>query len=213
MKSTIGAIVFFLAIMFLLQTTQAAEPTEAEMEAFQAATAIYEQNTGFAPPTEQIDPAAPPKTPEELAQETATAFQAFIADFPESELRDAAQHRIGWVWFEAGDLEQAKTEFAKLAVDYPNSTLADDAKYQIAFIDYTSNNLETALKGFQDFIAEYEGNPVLELNHKVPFAYFMVGECYRKMNDMEKARVKFQEMIDKYPKHSQNKLAMKRIKP
>jgi TolA-binding protein len=33
------------------------------------------------------------------------------------------------------------------------------------------------------------------LSHKVPFAYFMTGECYRKMDDMDNARAKWNELI------------------
>jgi len=206
-------LVFILLAMIVAVATlsYAMEPTQAESDAYSAAMKLYEQGTGMsmAPPA-GTDPSP---TPQELKAQAITAFKNFVTTYPQSELCHSAQYQIGWIYFEIGDYVSAKTELQKVIANYPTSLLVDDARYQIAFIEFTTNNYEVALAGFNGVITDYEHNENEALNHKVPFAYFMVGDCCRMMNNMTSARAKWNEVIQKFPTHSQAGRAYKRLNP
>jgi TolA-binding protein len=212
MNKTVTIITIALMLLCTFSIAKATEPTAEEITAFQAAMALYEQS--MQQPTDfPEDPENPPPTPEELKQQAILAFQDFITTYTESGARHMLQNYIGWCYFELGDNTNAKAEFNKVITDYPGSELVDDAYYQIAFIDFQSADYETALTGFNGVITDYEGNTNEALSHKVPFAYFMAGECYRKMDEMDNARAKWNELIAKFPTHSQAGRAEKRLSP
>lgn len=206
-------ITVLMAVLILATTIPAyAEPTQEEFDALHAARELYSQSMTMEE-EQAYDPDNPPPTPEERMQPVIDAFTGFIATYPESELSASAQNSIAMYYFDLDDSETAKIELVKVIDNYPGSDFVDDAKYQIAFIDFTLNDYETALSGFESVITEFEGNANEALSHKVPFAYFMAGECYRKINNMINARSKWNELIAKFPTHSQAGRAQKRINP
>jgi TolA-binding protein len=211
MNKTITIFIIALMLLSTFTITMATEPTAEEIAAFKAAVALYDQSMRPEADPEGVPEGEEPPTPEELKQDAILAFQDFITTYTESEALAMAQNYIGWCYYGLGDSTNAKAEFNKVINDYPSSDLVDDAKYQIAFIDFQSADYETALAGFNVVIADYEDNTNEALTHKVPFAYFMVGECYRKMDEMDNARAKWNELIAKFPTHSQAGRAEKRL--
>jgi len=207
-------LVFILLAMIIAVATlsYAVEPTETELDAFNAALELHDRSNK---PYPENDPSIPPDpsipTPEELKAQAIAAFRNFITTYPNCTLCATAQLYIGKCYRELNDSVNAKAEFQKVVANYPTSTLVDDARYLVAFIDYEGGNYQVALAGFNGLITDYEGNANENLTHQVPFAYFMVGECYRGMNDMVSARAKWNELIVKYPKHSYAGLAKKRL--
>jgi tetratricopeptide (TPR) repeat protein len=194
------------------------EPTEEEWNAYMAAEEQYSKSCGFNTLSAEEffpdDPDAPvPPTYEELKTLAIDAYNSFLATYPESTFCASVQFSVGICYFEMGDNTNAKTELLKVVDNYADSNKVDDARYQIAFIDFISADYAAALSGFESVISDYENNEDDNLNHKVPFAYFMVAECYRKMDNMTNANAKYNELIAKFPIHSQAGRAQKRLNP
>lgn len=212
-KITVVLIALLMAITTTI-TAYAVEPTQEEIDTFEAAMALYRESNGvgYEPPF-PYDPEDPPTPPDfdAIKLQALTAFSDFLTTYPDSELCVMAQVYIGQCYNELKDYVNARTEFNKIVTDYPDTPFIDDAKYKVAFIDFRTGEYETALTGFEGIITDYENNTDERLSHKVPFAYFMVGECYRKLNDMLSAQTKWNELIIKYPTHSQAGRAKKRL--
>ncbi|MFC1855613.1 tol-pal system YbgF family protein [Thermodesulfobacteriota bacterium] len=216
--TTLKIKVVLSAVMILLTTTITAYatdpplPSQAEVDAYKAAKALYMQSltaTGVQDP-EETDP---PPTQDELRQQAITAFNDFLTTYTESQVRDSAQYYIGLSYFGLTDHANAKAAFDLVVSGYPDSLLVDDALYQIGFIDFTLGDYVAAQSEFEGVITDYEANQEEKLTHKVPFAYFMVGECLRMQDDMPAARAKYNEVIVKFPAHSQAGRAYKRLSP
>jgi outer membrane protein assembly factor BamD (BamD/ComL family) len=205
--TVVVALVVFIAAAV---TAYAAEPTPEEWDAFNAAKKLYGQSNGMAAPDPGVDPATLPP-PAELKQQAIAAFNSFIETYPASELSPDAKLHIGKCHYELKDHTTAKSEFNKVATDYPSSELVDDAKYMVALSDFMAGDHSAAITGFTGFITEYEGNTNEELSHLVPFAYFMIGECHRMMNNMASAHAKWDELIAKFPNHGMASRAQKRM--
>ncbi|MFC1855139.1 tol-pal system YbgF family protein [Thermodesulfobacteriota bacterium] len=188
--------------IFTTAMAYATEPTQAELDAYNAAYDLYTHSH-----------AEPPEgtTYEEQKQLAITAFNDFITAYPTSERAASAQHLIAQCYYDMKDFTNSKLEFNKVIDNYATSPLVDDALYLSSFSDYLAGDNEAALIGFEGLITDYEGDADEKLTHKVPFAYFMAGECYRKLDDMVSARAKWNELIVKYPTHSQAGRAQKRL--
>jgi len=94
---------------------------------------------------------------------------------------------------------------------YPNSIYADDCCFQIGFIYYIQEKYDKAKDKFQETIDKYENKPKTGQKDRVPFAYYRLGECYGKLDMQEKVNEIYRELINKYPDHSQAKLAMEKL--
>ena len=198
------ALLLLVMIVTVALPAYATEPTQAELDAFQAAMELYKDSQAAL-----VSQGVP--TPEELKQEAITAFSDFMTAYPASALCESAQYHIAKCYHELNDHTNAKIEFNKVITDYPTSNMVDDALYMIGFIDYVNGDYAAALTEFDGLITDYEGNTNEELNKKVPYAYFMAGECYRQLNDMTGAHSKWNELIVKYPTHNQAGRAQKRL--
>ena len=75
MNKTVTVIVIALTLLCTFSIAYATEPTEEEMQAFQAAVALYEQSMQQPMSDFPEDPENPPPTPEELKQQAILAFQ------------------------------------------------------------------------------------------------------------------------------------------
>ncbi|MFC1855054.1 tol-pal system YbgF family protein [Thermodesulfobacteriota bacterium] len=195
-KVLLSVVLSLLVIAIIATNAYATEPTQAELDAFNAAYDLYTQSN---------------TPPEELKQQAITSFNDFITTYPASGRCASAQHLIGKCYYDMKDFTNAKLEFNKVVDNYAASSTADDAHYLSAFSDYLAGDNAAALAGFECMITDYEGDADEQLTHKIPFAYFMAGECYRKLDDMVSARAKWNELIVKYPTHSQAGRAQKRL--
>jgi tol-pal system protein YbgF len=63
-------------------------------------------------------------------------FQAFLASYPDSELRGNAQYWLAETYYVTKDFATAKPEFQKVIADYPTSRKIPDAWLKLGFCNY-----------------------------------------------------------------------------
>ena len=88
--------------------------------------------------------------------------------------------------------------------NYPKTSLIPNAQYWLGESYYSQKNYAQAVEEFDIVIREYPDNP------KVPSALFKQGDAYLQMNDTQRATVALCELMAKYPKTREARLARER---
>ncbi len=145
-------------------------------------------------------------------QKALNEFKIVVNDYPDFKFADASQKEIGYLYFEIKNYERTINELNKVCQNYSESIYADDCCFQIGFIYFIQKKYERAKIKFYETIKKYGNKQKKGQKDRVPFAYYRLAECYEKLNQKNKANEIYQELIDKYPNHSQAKLAKKRLK-
>ncbi|MBU4185367.1 MAG: tol-pal system protein YbgF [Proteobacteria bacterium] len=108
--------------------------------------------------------------------------------------------------FDAGDFETARKGFKDLISRFPNSANADNAQFWIGDSYYSEKWYEKAILEYQKVIEEYpKGN-------KVPASLLKQGFAFLNLGDKANARLILQELVNKYPKSNEAKIATKKLK-
>jgi tol-pal system protein YbgF len=105
-----------------------------------------------------------------------------------------------------GDLETAREGFKTFLKRYPQSTRADNAQFWIGEIYYREKWYEKAILEYQKVIEKYpQGN-------KVPAALLKQGLAFFNLGDKVNSRLILKELVTKYPKSNEGKIAKQKIK-
>jgi outer membrane protein assembly factor BamD (BamD/ComL family) len=88
------------------------------------------------------------------------AFEAYVAQYPESKFADEALFRIGSAQQQLEEYEPAVAAYQKLRSSYPRSAYAEDALFQTGVIRLIQEQGALAAAAFQDFMALYPGSPL-----------------------------------------------------
>jgi len=108
--------------------------------------------------------------------------------------------------YDKGDLNTAREGFQKLLKEFPKSENADNAQFWIGEIYYREKWYEKAILEYQTVIEKYpNGNKVTASLLKQGFAFFNLG-------DTSNARLILSELIKKYPKSNEAKIAERKLK-
>jgi tol-pal system protein YbgF len=113
---------------------------------------------------------------------------------------DAAQRDLA-----LGHYDLAEVGFLQFLEDNPQSDLADDARYGLGETYFARQQYADAIEQFQRVI---DFNPQ---GSKAPAAMLKVGLCYQKDQKAEQARKIWQELIAKYPRAEESRVAQQRI--
>ena len=133
-----------------------------------------------------VTPAAKAKTPKKLGEEEI--------------------YQLGKKAFDQGDSDTAKKHFQELIKRFPKSENADNAQFWIGEIYYREKWYEKAILEYQNVIENFpEGN-------KVPAALLKQGLAFENIGDKANSRLILEELIKKYPKTSEAKIALEKIK-
>ena len=125
---------------------------------------------------------------------------------PAKALSEEALYKAAKLAFDRKDLETALDEFQKFIKRYPKSKNADNAQFWIGEIYYREKWYEKAILEYQKVIENYpQGNKVQASLLKQGFAFFKIG-------DKANGRLILKELVNKYPKSAEAKIARKRIK-
>lgn len=92
--------------------------------------------------------------------EAIKAFEAYVAQYPESKFADEAGFRIGSAQQQLEEYEPAVAAYQKLRSAYPRSAYAEDALYQIGIIRLIQEQSALAAAAFQDFLNLYPESPL-----------------------------------------------------
>jgi len=124
-----------------------------------------------------------------------------VARLTENELYDSAKQA-----FDQGALKDSRQRFASFIKTYPKSKQADNAQFWIGEIYYREKWYEKAILEYQKVIENYpRGN-------KVKASLLKQGLAFYKLGDKANARLILRELLKKYPKSSESKIAKKILK-
>jgi tol-pal system protein YbgF len=109
--------------------------------------------------------------------------------------------------FDQGKFAQAREVFQELLGKYPKSDQADNAQFWIGETYYREKWYEKAILEYQRVIDGYpRGN-------KVPSALLKQGMAFEELGDAENAQLLFKELLAKFPKSGEARVAADKIKP
>ena len=103
-------------------------------------------------------------------------------------------------------LAAAKKYFQEVIQRYPKSENADNAQFWIGEIYYREKWYEKAILEYQKVIEKYpDGN-------KVPAALLKQGLAFHNIGDKANSRHILEELVKKYPKSNEAKIAREKLK-
>jgi len=107
---------------------------------------------------------------------------------------------------DSGKYESARELFLAFLKQYPKSENADNAQFWIGEIYYREKWYEKAILEYQKVIENYpKGNKIRSALLKQGFAFFNLG-------DKTNARLILKELVRKYPRSNEAKIARKKLK-
>lgn len=108
--------------------------------------------------------------------------------------------------YDNGELDKARQHFHKLIQSYPKSENADNAQFWIGESYYREKWYERAILEYQTVLEKYpKGN-------KVPAAMLKQGLALLQIGEKSSARLILKELVKKYPKAPESKIAAKKLK-
>ncbi len=108
--------------------------------------------------------------------------------------------------FDQGDSDAARAKFKELIERHPQSERADNAQFWIGEIYYREKWYEKAILEYQKVIENYpKGN-------KVPASLLKQGFAFLNLGDKANSRLILEELIKKYPKTNEAKIAKDKLK-
>jgi tol-pal system protein YbgF len=143
-------------------------------------------------PTAPVAPSVPPSAPAPARPPQ----QALLP--PEDVYRNALND------YTKGNYDLAIVGFRTYIQNYPKTSLIPNAQYWLGESYYSQKNYAQAVEEFDIVIRDYPDNP------KVPSALFKQGDAYLQMNDTQRATVALCELMAKYPKTREARLARER---
>ena len=122
------------------------------------------------------------------------------------ELSENELYTVSKQAFDAGDFETARKGFKNLINKFPKSAHADNAQFWIGEIYYSEKWYEKAILEYQKVIEKYpKGN-------KVPASLLKQGFAFLNLGDKANARLILKELVKKYSKSNEAKIATKKLK-
>lgn len=89
----------------------------------------------------------------------ARGFRDFLANYPQSSLRDNARYWLGEAYYVKRDFRKALAEFTRLMSDQPGNAKAPDVMLKIGYSHYELGEWARARDNFNQVIARYPGQP------------------------------------------------------
>jgi tol-pal system protein YbgF len=89
----------------------------------------------------------------------AKGFRDFLANYPQSTLRDNGRYWLGEAYYVKRDFRKALAEFTQLMKDHPGSLKAPDAMLKIGYCHYDLGEWARARENLNQVIARYPGQP------------------------------------------------------
>jgi tetratricopeptide (TPR) repeat protein len=104
-----------------------------------------------------------------------------------------ALYNAGWAYYSKKDYKTALIKYQEALLREPLTNLRPQIEKNIGLVHYSQNNISEAIERFKKSV---------ELNPSLYDAHFLLGECYLRIRDTEKARKAFQTVIKLSPQSS-----------
>jgi tol-pal system protein YbgF len=141
-----------------------------------------------------------PSTDEEKPSDKAGKKISDKKALPEKDLYEAAKKA-----FDKGEFEVAREQFLEFLKRFPKSNNADNAQFWIGEIYFREKWYEKAIMEYQKVIESYPNG------NKVAAALLKQGLAFFNLDEKANARLILKEMIRKYPKSEEAKIAKKKL--
>lgn len=120
-------------------------------------------------------------------------YRKLLEKVPDRTAREEIQFRMGELYFDEGDFEQAQNEWGRLAEQHPEGPWADNARYRIGSTYFAQGQYADALGIYQDTITRYpESDVATELK-------FWAANCLEELGRFEDALELYQSIEGIYP--------------
>lgn len=134
----------------------------------------------------------------------ANIYQQIVDSFPYQPRAPELQYKVGWVYYQAKNFEEATIAFEKVKRNYGNSFWAAESAFMLGVIfreqcprvlAYHQDIIDKAIESFQTFIKDYPGHRkvkqaeeyLLDLRNRKAESLFNVAEYYYKNEGSLKA--------------------------
>ncbi len=150
-------------------------------------------------PSKQLPPTEKPaeKSTAKIAPAPAGRIKQ---ELPEDEI-----YRMAKQAFDQGDSDAARKKFQELIQRFPKSEHADNAQFWIGEIYYREKWYEKAILEYQKVIEKYPNG------NKVPASLLKQGFAFLNLGDKSNSRLILEELIKKYPKSNEAKIAKDKV--
>lgn len=135
-----------------------------------------------------------------------TTAPAAAAPAPKPASESDVLYDAGMQLFDDGKYAAARKTFTEYLKKFPKSQQADNAQFWIAETYYREKWLEKAILEYQKVIEDYPSG------NKVPASLLKQALAFADLGDKSNAKLILQELIAKYPKSNEAKIAKDRIK-
>ena len=120
-----------------------------------------------------------------------TAFEEYLARFPDGALREDARFKIGLCHLELKDTGKALAAFSELRESH--GYFRQEARFQIGEIARSLGNYPLAIQQYKAIVAEEPKNPLASRTRRA------IGICLFHAKDLPAAEATFREILREYP--------------
>ena len=128
----------------------------------------------------------------ELWDQAIEEFDRALAN-PIYDTPDKALYNVGWAYYSKKDYKTALIKYQEALRREPMTYLRPQIEKNIGLVYFDQNNIQEAVQHFKKSV---------ELNPSLYDAHFLLGECYVRIKDTEKAKSAFQTVIKLSPQSS-----------
>ena len=109
--------------------------------------------------------------------EAASTLQRLLDDFPESDLREEAQYRLGYVYFQQQDYDAAARAYGRVIDTAPDDPLAAQAQYGIGDALFNDGRFEDAARAYRTVLERYPDAPAAsDAAASIQYAFEAMGD-------------------------------------
>jgi TolA-binding protein len=120
-------------------------------------------------------------------------YQKILEQTPDRTIAEEVQYRVGEVYFDQGDFDQARDEWDQLLKQSPKSEWADKALYRTGNSFFLQGRYSEALGIYQEVVRRYPNSDIL-----IEVRFWKAGSL-EELDRLEEALQEYRSLIDRYP--------------
>jgi tol-pal system protein YbgF len=151
-------------------------------------------------------PAAPSPATTTPAETTAVAAAAPAPAVPAGDpLQERAAYESAFELLKAARYNEAIDAFNRFLAAYPSGEYAANAQYWLGEAYYVQRRYQEAIPAYEKLIADHAHNP------KVPHGLLKIGYSYQELGQVDTARTRLEELVQRFPGTTAARLAEERL--
>lgn len=118
---------------------------------------------------------------------------ALINQFPNSKWVDDMDYKLGSLYEEEGNFEEAQKYYQELVTKFPDSQWSEEAQFRLGNTYSETGDTEKALNAYQDLINSFPNSEWAD------DAILATGKLYEEQGDTDKANEFYGDILEKFP--------------